>query len=436
MRDWVPVAVIAIVFTAFCTAFNLATPYRKPGILLHQRNPDRTPVQVQDVGAPDERQHANYVSTLMQTGQLPVLHPGDSNLYESYQSHQPPLYYFLAAGWCKVTGSDPANPDQGFPLRLLSTLLGVGTLAAIFLGARWAGASLPMAWASCAFVLMPMSVALHSAVSNDPLLFLLCAWTLALAMKGAKEGWTFKSALIVGVLTGLALLTKTTALALVPVVVVDYWATRPKEGATKSLMALFGGMLVVVPIWLRNMSLYGDPFAMKAFNAAFTGSPQASLFIEQLGAFPYWSQMVLWWTARSFIGVFGYMDVFMFEGMGMDRSNALYVALWVVLAIPLAVGAVAAMRAKETKVAVVTNALFLLIVTLLFVRFNMQYFQGQARYLYPALAPLAWCFGLGMVKLSKTRATVSWIVAVAFLVLLDVAAYTELLSGFARRATG
>src|SRR6185295_4224512 len=127
MRDWAPLAVVAVLFVACCVAFNSVTPYRKPGFLLHQRNPtDGRPVPVPDVGAPDERQHANYVKSLLDGKGFPVLKPGDPNLYESYQAHQPPLYYALASAWCKAFGIDP-TAEGGTGLRLLNTLIGLAT---------------------------------------------------------------------------------------------------------------------------------------------------------------------------------------------------------------------------------------------------------------------------------------------------------------------
>ena len=53
------------------------TPYRQAGVLLHQNR-----AAVQDVGAPDERQHANYVQHLIDGRGFPAFNPDDPSLNE------------------------------------------------------------------------------------------------------------------------------------------------------------------------------------------------------------------------------------------------------------------------------------------------------------------------------------------------------------------
>ncbi len=436
MRDWAPVALVALVFAVLCLAFNVSTPYRKPGFLRHQKAD-----MIQDIGAPDERQHANYVARLMRGEGFPVLRPGDPDLYESYQAHQPPLYYVAAALWCRVAGQDPTEPANGLWLRLLSTVFGVATIFGLAAGAQWLTNDRRCGWAAATLGLVPMHVALSSAASNDPLLIALCTWTLALLALGSRRGWSVKTALLIGLLSGLAFLTKTTAVALMPCVAVGLgfaWKGLPGRDrwlATACALAL--PVLIAAPWWIRNQQLYGDPLAMKAFTAAFTGSPQASVFINGLGAAGYWTSMVAWWTFRSLIGVFGYMDIFLFEGPGMEASNRIYIALGLLLFVPIA-WSVASLVAKDpesrpARKGIVVGALFAALVSLFFLRFNMQYFQGQGRYLYPALAPAAWAFGTGSVLMAKARASWAWVVPLSILVLLDVVSLVQLTTAFTTR---
>lgn len=439
MRQWWPWCVIAVVFVVFCCAFNGNTPYRKAGILMHQKGPDGLRAQVQDVGAPDERQHANYVARLMNGQGFPVLKPGDPDLYESYQSHQPPLYYLLAAGWCKLTGSDPLS-QSGFMPRALNTLIGVATLLAIGLGAWWGFGKKSLALAAPAIVLMPMSVALHSAVTNDPLLFCLCSWTLALIALALRSGWTLKACALIGLTTGLAFLTKTPSLALAPVIAVALLLSLREKETRPSWKA--GAALVGIPIllaggwWLRNMGLYGDPFAMGAFKSAFTGSPQAQMFIDGFGASEYWLNWVLWWTARSYIGTFGYSDIFMFESMGAAKAAQLAVSCLLVLSILKLMALASWPSFKEDRPAKVFVGLFMLFaleMVVFFVGFNRQYFQGQARYLYPAIAPAGWVIGAGLCVLMGRHRPWAWAVLLAAFAALDVSALNEIAAGFAVR---
>jgi hypothetical protein len=51
----------------------------------------------------------------------------------------------------------------------------------------------------------------------------------------------------------------------------------------------------------------------------------------------------------------------------------------------------------------VLNVAFAVIILVLFLRFNSQYFQAQARYLLPAIGPIAVGFALGGLALARGR---------------------------------
>ncbi|MER3495655.1 MAG: hypothetical protein C4320_01830, partial [Armatimonadota bacterium] len=92
------VAVAMLVHAALALQFARITPFRQSGILLSQRDPATgRPQRVLDVGAPDERQHLNYVAHLADGKGFPVFDPKAPDLAESYQSHQPPLAYAIYA---------------------------------------------------------------------------------------------------------------------------------------------------------------------------------------------------------------------------------------------------------------------------------------------------------------------------------------------------
>ncbi|MES1227133.1 MAG: glycosyltransferase family 39 protein, partial [Armatimonadota bacterium] len=209
-----PLLIILALFVGLCCTFNAVTPYRQGGILLHQRDKDGKPASPKDIGAPDERQHAHYVAHLLAGKGFPVLVPGSEDLYETYQSHQPPLYYVLEAGWCKVFNQDPTDPKSGFLPRFLNAIIGALTLWGVYCLAKWAELDETVALGATAFVgLIPMFIGLHAAVSNDPLLYCFCTWGLAYTVKALKGGGGL-DLVICGACLGLAILTKTTGLAL------------------------------------------------------------------------------------------------------------------------------------------------------------------------------------------------------------------------------
>jgi hypothetical protein len=150
----------------------------------------------------------------------------------------------------------------------------------------------------------------------------------------------------------------------------------------------------------------------------------------------YWTNWVGWWTARSFVGVFGYMDVFLFEQAGVEKSGAIYKVLLVLLAVPALAWAWSARSGWDgpTKALHATNLVLTVVVVALFVRFNLQYFQGQARYLYPAIGPIALGLGWGLSHLLGRRKESAWLVATVFLLLVQIAACQALVYGFGIRA--
>ncbi|MFM9874075.1 MAG: ArnT family glycosyltransferase [Fimbriimonadaceae bacterium] len=445
---------ILVTFLILTGVYNSLTPYRESGVLRYQRMADpvtgqMVPQSANDIGAPDERQHANYIAHLTEGKGFPVLKVGDSEAYENYQSHQPPLYYILAAGWSKITGAEPADPGSGFRLRFLNSVIGLAGLLGIYFAGIWGLQRQDIALAATAFAaLLPMNVALHAAISNDPLLYALVTWVFALAVKGLQQGWSLKLALIIGAITGLAILTKTTGLVCIPVIATALLMRdpdperRPKNAAFIWAAALGTGILIALPWLLRNKGLYGDFFAVSVFNAAFTGSPQASTFIEMFGGQGYWLNMVLWWTARSFIGAFGYMDIFLFDSMRTAQAGSLYSAIFLITGGIAFFGQIGFREIKaeaddqalpQPKRFQILHLVLLTFTTLLFIRFNLQYFQGQARYLFPAMVSFAYLFAFGSVRLMKAKPQLAFLVPTIILGLLNFAAIQAITSGFPLR---
>jgi len=450
---------LAILHIVLAGVYASITPYRTSGILLGQRDPNTGgPARSNDIGAPDERQHANYVMHLLDGKGFPVLDPKDPELLENYQSHQPPLFYLLEAGWTKLSGTDLASSESGFKARFLNCLIGGLTVIGTFFLGVWGFKRFDLAVLAAAFVaLLPMNCALSGAISNDPLLFCLCAWTLAICALGVTEGWTIKRAALCGLLAGLAIVTKTTGVGLAPILLLAVFISVPRPNG-KIVATAAGCLLIACAPWLaRNQSLYGDPLATSAFKEAFQNSPKRAMFTELLKStgdsslsaeWTYWSEGVWGWTSKSFFGVFGYMDIFLNEKGGPDsfpnkfsrhdpQPNALYRALTALMALVF-IGWLFSWRNKEwreTGRIQTLTAGFMVVVAGLFVVFNLTYFQGQARYLFPAIS----CIGIGVAIAILSVARQKWQVGlgvlVAILVALNAYALTRLPEEFRKRTS-
>lgn len=432
---------LALAHLILAVLYANQTPYRQSGYVIGSPG---HPL-VKDYGAPDERQHANYVEKILGGQGIPVFDPKDPNLYENYQSHQPPLFYYLDAGWCQVAGVQNLIQPDAVRARYLNAIIGALTIVGVYFVGLWGLGRRDAGLVGACFVaFLPMMAALSGAISNDPLLFCLCTWCLAFLGKQVGEGWNFGGAAAVGIFAGLAVLTKTTGVSLLPVIVLAGLmkgpeGTRPKLAAP--LLALGIALLMAAPWWMRNQANYGDPLAIKAFNEAFVGSPKTSDLIQGLGAATFWREMFGYWTLRSFFGVFGYMDIFLNNSgtsyMGPKDPNTLYLLLFLGTIGMMLAGLrwASDKEAATEKIGHLLNAAFFAVIFLLYIRFNLQYFQAQARYIYPAIAPIGIAVGVGVCAVFKKRWEMGMGLVAAILLAVNVLALQRLPREFALRGT-
>lgn len=437
------IVVILLVYCVLAGLYATMTPYRASGVLLNQRDASGHLAKIPDIGAPDERQHANYIRHLMDGEGFPVLKPGSADLGETYQSHQPPAYYLLASAWSGALGANPVTEADGLKVRLLSIAIGALTVLGVYCAGLWGYGRVDVALAGTAIMgLMPMFIALNASVSNDGLLFCICTWTLALLGRALREKWSLAFGLLVGLLIGAGILTKTTAVALLPTAFLAIYLAHRKKAVPVSIWAvtLVLPLVIAAPWLLRNQSLYGDPLAMGVFKEAFVGSAKREQMIEMLSAMhrarqesdagvpmEYWTQWFGWWTLRSFFGVFGYMDVFL--------SPFFYAAMSVLMAV-LAFGWAGAVGKKDfNKPFNVVCLVFTLIIFALFLQFNLTYFQAQARYLYPAVCAVALGCGWGLCNWLGKRSGGAWVGAVLVMISVHGYALVQIKAGFEQRKT-
>ena len=344
--------------------------------------------------APDESAHLPYVAHLVEHRSLPVFRPGEG----SYEFHQPPLFYALAAP--AYVMSSPANHYKA--VRWVNIVLGLGVIWAAFALMREVFPKRPsLAIASAALVaFLPMHVALCASVTNDIPGEVLAGWTLVVCAQGIARGWSAPRAALAGGLVGLGWLTKSGTVPLIAIawLAIFLYHNRAPGPAWKPMLVNLSSFTIVAMIvggwWLvRNQLLYGDPLALRVFLAAFRGSPKPQDFFAGGMTLTGYMQFVAWWTFRSFWGVFGNMDVFM--------PKAVYIVLEVLCAVSAA-GAIRFLLGwsrleLQQRQALLVLGFAALVQVVLFIRFNMHFFQAQARYLYPALPVWAMllCLGTG-----------------------------------------
>ena len=262
--------------------------------------------------APDEIWHFSFVRVLATRRSLPV-QPAEGKDMWLREAGQPPLYYLLAApaialldtsdfpGFVRFNVAHPAvsahsqskapnvfihTPHETFPyrgavlavhiVRLMSVLWGAGTIMGAYLVAREivpARPELALATASIT-AFNPHFVFISSVVNNDAVATCLCTLALWLAVRLGREtrffGKNLVSELTLGIVLGLALLSKVSALALLLLVALAlglaWWRERDVRALLVRGAVVFGLAGLVAGWWyVRNWVLYGDPLAWRVW---------------------------------------------------------------------------------------------------------------------------------------------------------------------------
>jgi 4-amino-4-deoxy-L-arabinose transferase-like glycosyltransferase len=388
---------------------------------------------------PDEPAHYNYIAYIAGGNGLPSLHLGDySQPYISflvsnnfplrfptdplrYESYQPPLYYLAGALVHLASGGSL------FVLRLFSIALSVLTLLLLYHILELVFTAKPLiAAGGLAFAaFLPMHVAVSASVSNDVLaeLILMAAITVMVhwmrdQFQGAPGNRSRLLLLLLGCLLGLGLLTKIYAYLMTPllaltVLLVIWRQPRTEEsepsphrpgwrtfgqGMLAAGWVVAPALLIALPMWLRNLNVYGWPdlLGLRWHDVVVAGQPTTAEWIARYGILDY-LERGLSLTFRSFWGVFGWLGVFMDERIYtllLIFSGALMLGmLWAVVRFICG-------RPETDMDRFQFWILGLLAVELLGVLFsyfwyNTKFVQHQGRYLFWGMLPLATFSALG-----------------------------------------
>jgi len=321
--------------------------------------------------ASDELWHYPMVQHLSRGGALPVQDPANVGPWRQ-EASQPPLYYYLmgwATAWIDtndmsqvrwlnphvdngiITPDGNINlavhtPAENWPwrgtalavrlVRLLSVLMSAGAVLFTYLLAREFFDDEASRLAAAAFVAFtPMFAFISGAVNNDNLASLLSAIILFLLVhlanpKSQIPNPKSQTYLALGLLLGLAALTKQSALGLFPltgftlaVIVFRGLATQPASSVVSrltfdvlrfvrySLLVFLPALLLPAWWYIRNLQLYGDLLGWNAFIAVL-GKRQAPASLAQL-----WGERESF--TRSYWGLFG--------GVNVPMSNWIYTVL-------------------------------------------------------------------------------------------------------------
>ena len=332
----------------------------------------------------DELWHYPMIRHLADGNPLPVqvFDPALAGPWKQ-QASQPPLYYYLGAaltfwidasdmeqvrwenphvdnglitvdGNINLTIHDPDwNPWQGTLLavrlvRVFSLFLGLATVCLTYLIGREVVPDRPeiVLGATAATAFLPMFLFISGAVNNDNLIIPLAALTLFLLIRVVGDGqpvavaWQWlgdnrQTWLLIGVVVGLAALTKISGVGLLPLVwgtaVMAAWQASDRRvtlsnclrwlaaGTGRWLLALLPVLLIAGWWYARNVSLYDDWRGWSAFIAVLGQRAQPASLAQ------------LWGERRGFMmsywGLFGGVNVPMASWIYTALNTAVVVAI-------------------------------------------------------------------------------------------------------------
>ncbi len=421
--------------------------------------------------SPDEPAHYNYIAHIAETGSLPALHQGDydQSLLDvllstrfapkiptsglRYESYQPPLFYLTATPIFWLTDG------HLLALRLYNVLLGLFSLTLLYhcVALVFPHKTMLAAGAVAFAASLPMHVAMTAAVNNDGLAALLILASMLALLRWMRVQFYAEASLddeaqirrlmVLGLLLGLGLLTKVYAYMLLPIVlfaVILVGWLQPCVGSPvrvqpwrdlwrsvrMSLWTAIPALLLGLPLWLRNIWLYGrwDFLGLNWHDQVVFGQPRTGEWIARFGWVDY-SERAFRFTFQSFWGVFGWMGVFM--------DDRIYLALLVFSGIIFAGILWAVVRLisgpPDTEMDLFQVAVLILLGVMLtavgvsYIGYNFKFVQHQGRYLFWGLLPISTIVALGWREVLHPLQ--GWITGLLAAVLAASLAVTGLVNG-------
>ena len=348
--------------------------------------------------------------------------------YANQMTQHPPLYYLLLAGGSRVV---PGFAAWSFPvqlgvLRLLSALLLLPLPALAAAAARRLGAAPAVATAAALLPLaVPQLAHVGASVNNDVLLVLLGAAVAAPLLGVGRGDVSRRTAVVVGVLLGLALLTKAWAVGLLAWAALAYLLAllgpaRDERGRAVGSGVLAAGLAMVVGgwWWVANVVRFGalQPQGLAAFPARDT-DPDAVEFV--LG--------VLRRLTASTWGNFGWLEVQLAEPVRVAAAVVVTAAL--ALAVGRRLDAPWARPAAAVALAALCVQLAVVGQQSLKNYLRGGYFAGlQGRYLYAFVGVVAALVAVGLARVVPRR--VLPLVALGVVVVLQAVGALTALEGF------
>lgn len=347
--------------------------------------------------APDEQSHFNHIKFIATHGEFAVQTVKLGDLSNEWEHNQPPLYYFTLAPLYRFaamvglnqTGSVLFLRGFSFFLWLLNLWFGVTLLNRMQVSDK-----VVRTFFLALLCLLPTYTFSSAAINNDNLLITLGGALLCLL---SRRDYSVKASLLSGLLLGLALLTKQSAVVFIPVIaalgLVEMLKKRIcwNSGMTFIALALGSAFLIYLPWAIRNWQVYHtltpefavvDPIKWPSF--AYGCASAAHNLLKTFWAvsgiandigYPFPLLGMLFLVACFGAGQLGLQRKRPFDALNATANYPLLTAMWIGVLINL----------------------------LLVLRFGYLFGMGQGRHLFPVLFPIALLLGNWLRSLSVKK---------------------------------
>jgi len=251
----------------------------------------------------------------------------------AYEGQQTPLYYWLCAPLYKLTAGLPFL-TRVWLLRLFGLLVASACIPLGFLAARIVVEDDLRALGIVALIAaMPQLMMIVSQIGNHSMAVMMGSLLLLVLFRWKQEPRSIARTLLLGVVFGLALLTKAYFLALVPpvFVFVVIWARR--SGAARQALVLITCTAVIsmwwyVRNWMLTHSFAGDQIEVAAQRTAGRSVVGEILEMHWLRTVDFAFLSHIWLAGWSFLVVRSWMYHFLAVFAGFAGAGLLFRLLW------------------------------------------------------------------------------------------------------------
>lgn len=229
----------------------------------------------------DANWHFIYIISVAQYAKFPLPET-------SFEFYQPPLYYFFAGAIFNIMSKIGANA-VAVGLKMLSAVMSfILALISVVACYKYFTKNRPELVFICALAMyMPVNIYAASMIGNELLSGLFISIGLIYLINiTLNHSYTFKSALVLGALTGFAVLSKYTGFILVITVflicAVVYLKRMCNFKKIAGFILVFSTIILVISGWwyAKNLIVYGDPFIksndLKIFSGIYNSQPPGS----------------------------------------------------------------------------------------------------------------------------------------------------------------